>query len=116
MGKRIYDSLKFTALVILPAVSALYFGFGQIWGFPAVEQVVGSIAVLDAVLGTVLAKSSQDYLKKAVVVEASLGLDENGAAELQTLKQINDKPLIFENGQLLFMRARVDNTPPPMPE
>lgn len=56
-----YDRLKPVALVYLPAFSALYYGLGLIWGFPKVEEVVGSVAVLDAFLGTVLGLSSKVY-------------------------------------------------------
>jgi hypothetical protein len=47
--------------LILPAISALYFGLGKIWGFPSVEQVVGSIAVISAFLGALLRVSSSQY-------------------------------------------------------
>jgi hypothetical protein len=64
MDGRVYDHLKWVALVLLPAVSAAYFGLGQIWHFPFMEEVVGSIAVLDTVLGILINKSSKDFGKK----------------------------------------------------
>lgn len=57
----LYDKLKYFSLVVLPAIGALYFGFAQIWGLPAAEQVVGSIAVLDTFLGVLLKKSTDKY-------------------------------------------------------
>jgi hypothetical protein len=57
----VYDVLKWIALVLLPGLAALYFGLGQIWNFPAVEQVVGSITVLDTFLGLLLGRSSRNY-------------------------------------------------------
>jgi hypothetical protein len=64
MDSRAYDRLKWVALVLLPAVSAAYFGLGQIWHFPFLEEVVGSIAVLDTVLGLLISKSSKDFSKR----------------------------------------------------
>jgi hypothetical protein len=63
LDPKTYDPLKQLALVGLPAFSALYFGLGQIWGWPKIEEVVGSIAVLDTVLGTLLGISSSNYKK-----------------------------------------------------
>lgn len=59
--KQLYDFLKFLALVILPGVGALYFTLGQIWHFPATEEVVGTLAAVDTFLGLVIGKISKDY-------------------------------------------------------
>lgn len=63
LGSDLYDFLKQVALIWMPAISALYFGLGQIWGFPKIEEVVGSIAVLDTVLGGLVAKASSNHTK-----------------------------------------------------
>ncbi len=47
--------------VILPATSALYFGLASIWGLPAAEQVVGTLAVFTTFLGVCLGISSRQY-------------------------------------------------------
>lgn len=64
MSDKTYDLLKWLAQIVLPAVAALYFGLGQIWGFPAGEEVVGSIAVIDTFLGVVLGFSSRAYSRE----------------------------------------------------
>lgn len=58
---KIYDKLKLSALVIIPAFSSLYFGLGQVWGLPGVKQVIGTLAVLTTVLGFVLGRASRNY-------------------------------------------------------
>lgn len=47
--------------VYIPALSSLYFGLGNIWGFPAIEQVVGSLAVFATFIGVCLGLSSKQY-------------------------------------------------------
>ena len=47
MSNQTYDILKYIALIVLPAISALYFGLAQIWGWPYGEEIVGSIAVIE---------------------------------------------------------------------
>lgn len=63
MTNKTYDILKFIAQIALPAVGALYFGLAKIWGFPYGEEIVGSIAVVDTFLGTLLGISSAQYNK-----------------------------------------------------
>ena len=48
-GKKKIIATKW-AVTILSALSALYFGLGQIWGFPFMEQIVGSVSVINTVL------------------------------------------------------------------
>jgi hypothetical protein len=61
LSSKFYDVLKFLALVILPALGALYFSLSQIWGLPKATEVVGTITVVDTFLGVVLKLSSSAY-------------------------------------------------------
>lgn len=61
LSPKMYDFMKKIVQVGLPAISSLYFSLGGIWGLPAPEKVVGSIAVLCTFLGTVLLISSKTY-------------------------------------------------------
>ena len=60
---KVYDILKWVALILLPAVGALYFGLSQIWGFPYGEEIVGTISIIDTVLGALLGISTMNYNK-----------------------------------------------------
>lgn len=57
----VYNKLKFIALVLLPALVALYFGLSQIWNLPHTEQVMGTIALIDTFLGSLLKWSTKTY-------------------------------------------------------
>lgn len=61
MSDAMYTRLKFVALVLLPALSTLYFALGGIWGLPAVTQVIGTLAAIDTFLGVVLKVSTKRY-------------------------------------------------------
>lgn len=65
MSNKTYDVLKWIALVVLPAASALYLGLSKIWGLPAGEEISGTIALVDTFLGTLLGVSSAKYARKA---------------------------------------------------
>lgn len=64
MSNKIYDILKWVALVVLPAVATLYFALSGIWGFPYGEQVVGTITAVDTFLGALLGISTYNYNKE----------------------------------------------------
>lgn len=60
---KVYDILKFVALIVLPALGTLYFGLAQIWGLPFGEEIVGTITVIDTFLGAILGLSTRSYNK-----------------------------------------------------
>lgn len=61
MNNRLYDVLKWIALVLLPALGTLYFALAGIWDFPYGEEIVGTLTALDAFLGVLLGISSAQY-------------------------------------------------------
>ena len=61
LNNKVYDVLKWVALVCLPALGALYFGLSKIWGFPYGEEIVGTISVVDTFLGALLGISTIQY-------------------------------------------------------
>ena len=63
MSNKVYDILKWVALILLPAVATLYFALAQIWGLPYGEQIVGTIAAVDTFLGALLGISTRIYNK-----------------------------------------------------
>lgn len=64
MSNKVYDALKWIALIALPAIATLYFAIAQIWGLPYGEQIVGTITAVDAFLGALLGISNYNYVKK----------------------------------------------------
>jgi len=60
---KVYDILKWIALVALPAIGTLYFALASIWGLPYGEQIVGTITAIDCFLGALLGISTAQYNK-----------------------------------------------------
>lgn len=65
MSNKMYDVLKWIAMVLLPAIATLYFALAGIWGFPYGEEIVGTITAVDTCLGVLLGISSAQYKKNA---------------------------------------------------
>lgn len=63
MSNKIYDMLKWVALIILPAAGTLYFTLAGIWGLPYGEQIMGTIAAIEVFLGAALQISNAKYKK-----------------------------------------------------
>ncbi len=66
MSNKVYDILKWVALIVLPAIATLYFAVAQIWGLPYGEQIVGTITAVDTFLGALLGVSNAAYNKQGV--------------------------------------------------
>ena len=66
LSNRIYDILKYIALIALPAIGTLYFTLSQVWGLPYGKEVVGTIAAVDTFLGSLLQISTAIYKKNNV--------------------------------------------------
>ena len=61
MNNKIYDILKWIALIVLPAIGTLYFALAGIWHFPYGEEIVGTITAVDTFLGAILGISNISY-------------------------------------------------------
>ena len=67
MSNKVYDVLKYIALILLPALGALYFALAKIWGFPYATEIVGTISAVDAFLGARLQISTNQYNKEKLI-------------------------------------------------
>lgn len=75
---KLYNALKFLALVALPAVGTLYFTLAGIWGLPAAEEVVGTIVAVDTFLGVILQISSTNYNSSTAQGTLNIVEDDDG--------------------------------------
>lgn len=56
-----YDILYWIAQIVIPALGTLYFALARFWNLPYGEQVVGTIALIDAFLGIFLGINTSQY-------------------------------------------------------
>lgn len=64
MNNKVYDILKWIALVALPAATALWLTLANIWGFPYAEAIGATMAAVTTFLGAILGVSSIQYAKQ----------------------------------------------------
>lgn len=60
-NNKVYDVLKWIAMVVLPAIATFYCAIAAIWGLPYANQIVGTITAFDTLLGALIGISSQSY-------------------------------------------------------
>ena len=63
MSNKLYDCLKWIALIVLPALAVFYGDLANIWGLPFGEQIPATITSIDLFLGVVLGISTATYKK-----------------------------------------------------
>lgn len=54
MSNRVYDILKYAAIIGIPAVAAFYRALAGIWGLPGTEEVPATLNALETLLGALL--------------------------------------------------------------
>lgn len=69
----IYDKLKWIALILLPALAALYVAVAKYWNLPYPEAISGTIMAIDAFLGAILQISSKNYSNDQKVLDNKEG-------------------------------------------
>lgn len=87
---KLYDKLKFLALVLLPALGTLWFSIAGLWGIPHTTEVVGTLVAIDTFLGVVLHISTSQYYKNGSNFDGTLNVTDE--EEPQLLVQLNGPP------------------------
>jgi len=63
LPNKVYDTLKWIVIIVLPAIGAAYTGLSQIWTLPYSSQIPATITVICTFLGAVLCISTAEYNK-----------------------------------------------------
>lgn len=69
MSNKVYDVLKWIALIVLPAAATLYAGLADTWGLPYAEQIPTTITLVNAFLGAIMMISTAQYRKSINTTE-----------------------------------------------
>jgi hypothetical protein len=64
LTNRLYDQLKFVALVVLPFIGVAYYLLGVLADFPNAEETVATILAIDLILGALVNAAAKGYYKR----------------------------------------------------
>lgn len=65
MSNKLYDILKWIALIALDAIGLFYKTIATIWGLPMGDEVLATCTALSVFLGALIGVSSAQYNKTA---------------------------------------------------
>jgi hypothetical protein len=102
LSNRTYDIGKHLALVVLPALGALYFALSQIWGFPHGEEVVGTVVALEVFLGLALGLSNKQYVKSEARFDGALDIVEDDDSKTFALNYYGDPYDLDKQDEVVF--------------
>lgn len=63
INDRVYDVLKWVAMLLLPALAVLVKTIFTVWNIPYADEISTTIMALDAFLGAILGLSTIQYNK-----------------------------------------------------
>lgn len=63
LNNKLYDVLKWVALIVLPALAVFYTMLAEIWGLPYAEAIPDTLMAIDLLLGSLLGVSTASYNK-----------------------------------------------------
>lgn len=64
LDDKVYDVLKWAALVVLPAIATLYTALAGVWGLPYAQEIPATITAIDLFIGALLGVSTAQYNKE----------------------------------------------------
>jgi hypothetical protein len=101
---KMYDFLKYLALVILPAIAALILGLGVILNWGGATIVAGIITLVDTFLGTILGKSASNFktLEPDVFGDLVVKQDPMGRPTGIRIVGHQENPVFLDKGQVVL--------------
>jgi hypothetical protein len=106
---KLYNYLKFLALVVLPALGTLYVALAALWGLPSAQAVSGTILAVDTFLGALLQISSSNY--NSAVTQGTLNVPKAGGGKLFDLQLDGDPEEAIEGKSHVVFKINHEETP-----
>lgn len=108
----VYAWGKKAVQIYIPAVSTLYFTLGSVWGLPAVEQVIGTLAALAVFIGAVLGFSSKNFDDSGAAHDGEMVATTKPDGQLAYSFNFNGDPHDIVNQESVSFKV----VPPPDPQ
>lgn len=110
LDNKVYDTLKWITMILLPALSAAYFALSDLLGLPYADKVTGVIVILITFLGAVLKVSTSSYNNSEQKFDGVMHVDTSDPEKDLFTFELYESPEGFpEKDQLTF---KVSKTSP----
>jgi hypothetical protein len=103
---KLYDFLKYVALVILPAAAALIITVGNLMGWDAATVTAGIVTAVDTFLGLLLGKSATNFKQQDPQAFGDLVFrtNDDGTVEV-TRVSVNQENPVFNAGSKVYLNV-----------
>lgn len=68
LSNRIYDALKWVALICIPALSTFYVALSGVWGWPYADEVAKTATAVCTLIGALIGISTASYYKDGKII------------------------------------------------
>ena len=103
LSNKVYDTIKFLTLVLLPGLATLYFAVAQIWGLPKAEEVVGTISAISVFLGVLARVSTSAYLASPNPYDGDMVvINRDGGGKTLSMELNGDPARLLEQKTVTF--------------
>lgn len=103
LSSKTYDILKWVAQIGLPALGSFYFALAQIWNLPNAEKVVGTIVVVDTLIGALLSFSAKSYAASEAKYDGSIDIEQVADGPKRFTLNLNGDPETLDTqNQVVF--------------
>lgn len=99
---KVYDALHFIALILLPALGALYAAVSGLWGLPSTPEVLGTIVALDTLLGGLVGVSNSQYNASEAKYAGEIQTIQQEGTKIYQLVLSQDPQFLDQAKQLIF--------------
>ncbi len=109
IGDKLYDLMKLLVQLWIPAVSTLYFTLAAIWGLPAAEQVVGTLAALATFLGVSLRISNKSYRASNAPYDGVINITATASGTTLYSLELNSDPELLDTKSSVVFKVVPDS-------
>jgi len=102
---QVYNFIKKLVQIVLPAFSVLYLGLSELWGFPAAEKVVGSVALLTTFLGVLIGITGARYASSDAGTSGEFVVTEDGGGASGYRLVLNADPEQLANQEKITFKV-----------
>jgi hypothetical protein len=104
---KLYDFLKYVALVILPAVSALVLGLGVTLNWSPAVGVAGILTLIDTFLGAILGKSASNFKLQEPIVFGEIVVKQHNDGSPAGLRMVGyHENFVFEDQSQVVLNVK----------
>jgi hypothetical protein len=102
LNPKVYDFIKWIALVVLPAASVFVITLGLILQWNQAQVVAAVLTALDTFLGALLKKSATNYKAQNTLGDLVILQRPDGAADGMKIVGTVENPVFQDGGQVLL--------------